>query len=252
LPTASEPSIRFDEVSVRYWMPSYGGESVKEFLIRRLQGPSARRRTFEALHEVSFEVAAGEGFGVIGANGAGKSTLLRVASGILRPSGGRVRIHGRIAPLLDLAPGFHPELTGRENVFLNGTMLGYGRAELAERFDEIVEFAEIGDFLSAPVRTYSTGMTVRLAFAIATCRRPDVLVVDEVIAVGDVGFRMKCERRLAEFRRQGTTLVLVSHAIDEVARICRRVLWLDHGRIRRIGPAAEVVQEYRSSVSPHP
>lgn len=246
---ASEPPLRLDDVSVRYWMPSYGGHSVKEYLIRRLQRRTARPSTFDALRSVTFAVEAGEVFGVIGGNGAGKSTLLRVVSGILRPSVGRVRIRGRVAPLLDLAPGFHAELTGRENIFLNGTMLGYRRKELDRHFDEIVEFAEVGDFLSAPVRTYSAGMTMRLAFAIATCRRPDVLVVDEVLAVGDAGFRLKCERRFAEFRERGTTTILVSHSLEEVARTCQRALWLDHGRMRAIGAAADVVAEYRSSVS---
>lgn len=242
--TGSEPAIALDEVGVRYWMPSYRGASLKEYVIERVSGRGGGGRRFSALRDVSFRVEPGETFGVIGANGAGKSTLLRVAAGILRPTEGRVRIRGRVAPVLDLSPGFHPELSGRENVFLNGAMLGYRRSELLESAAEIAAFADIGEFLSAPLRTYSAGMAVRLAFAIATCRRPDVLVVDEVLAVGDAGFRAKCDRRLREFRDSGTTLLVVSHALSEVARSCERALWLDRGEVRALGPAAEVVAEY--------
>jgi ABC-2 type transport system ATP-binding protein len=240
----SDSAIVLDGVGVRYWMPSYRGTSLKEYVIERLSGRGGGGRRFAALREVSLRVEPGESFGVIGANGAGKSTLLRVAAGILRPTEGRVRIRGRVAPVLDLSPGFHPELSGRENVFLNGAMLGYRRGELVERAAEIAAFADIGEFLSAPLRTYSAGMAVRLAFAIATCRRPDVLVVDEVLAVGDAAFRAKCDRRLREFLENGTTLLFVSHALPEVARSCDRALWLDRGEVRSIGPAAEVVGEY--------
>jgi ABC-type polysaccharide/polyol phosphate transport system ATPase subunit len=232
--TGSEPAIALDAVGVRYWMPSYRGASLKEYVIERVSGRGGGGRRFAALRGVDLRVEPGEAFGVIGANGAGKSTLLRVAAGILRPTEGRVRIRGRVAPVLDLSPGFHAELSGRENVFLNGAMLGYRRAELVERAEEIAAFADIGEFLSAPLRTYSAGMAVRLAFAI--CRRPDVLVVDEVLAVGDAAFRGKCDRRLREFRDSGTTLLLVSHALAEVARSCDRALWLDHGEVRAIAP----------------
>jgi ABC-type polysaccharide/polyol phosphate transport system ATPase subunit len=182
--------------------------------------------------------------GVVGRNGSGKSTLLKVIARVLRPTSGRVWVKGRVAPLLELGGGFHPELTGRENVYLNGTLLGRTRREIAERFDWIVDFAELWDFIDAPLRTYSTGMVARLGFAVATAWEPEVLLVDEVLAVGDQGFQKKCQARLAEFRRAGATILLVSHSPELVRGLCGRALWLDGGRVRALGPTDRVTESY--------
>ncbi len=202
-----------------------------------------------ALTEVSFEVAAGESVGVVGANGSGKSTLLKLLAGIVRPTSGRVDVLGRLAALLELGAGFHPEISGRENVEINGLLLGMSRREIAARFEEIVRFAGIEEFLDAPVKTYSSGMAVRLGFAIAAHSDPDVLLVDEVLAVGDEAFAHRCLEKFSEFERAGKTLVFVSHDLALVSARCRRAIWLDRGRIASDGPAAETVARYRESVA---
>jgi lipopolysaccharide transport system ATP-binding protein len=201
-------------------------------------------REFWALRDVSFELRRGETLGVIGRNGSGKSTLLQLLSGVLQPTVGQLSIRGRVAALLELGSGFNPEFTGRENVFLNGAILGIGRAEMQERFDEIAAFADIGDFMDQPVKLYSSGMFVRLAFAVSTSVDADVLVIDEALAVGDVFFRQKCYRRLERLREQGVAIVLVSHAMTDVEQFCDRALLLVHGRTAFLGPSAEAVKEY--------
>ncbi len=242
-PAEERAVILVENVSVKYRVPHERINTLKEYAIRTLQ-----RRVFYteffALSEVSLDVRASEVFGVIGRNGAGKSTLLRVISQVMRPTSGRVWRQGRVAPLLELGAGFHQELTGRENIFLNGALLGHSRAEMNGCFDEIAEFAELGDFLDTPLRNYSSGMTARLGFAVATAIRPDVLIVDEVLSVGDERFREKCKARIGEFRATGATILLVSHDAELVETICNRAVWLDKGRVRAIGPAAEVVARY--------
>jgi ABC-type polysaccharide/polyol phosphate transport system ATPase subunit len=243
---AAEAAISVDNLAVRFRVPHERYVSLKEFAIRWAQG----RLTyvdFWALREVSLDIAWGEIFGIVGPNGAGKTTLLKVMAGVLHPSRGRVVVRGERAPLLELGAGFHPELTGRENVYLYGTLLGNARRELDARFKSIVDFAELWEFIDAPLRTYSTGMTSRLAFAVATSRLAPVLLVDEVLAVGDVRFQERCRVRMDEFRRQGACIVFVSHDPSLVADLCQRAMWLEAGRVRAYGAARQVVAEYAAA-----
>jgi homopolymeric O-antigen transport system ATP-binding protein len=242
------PVIALEAVSVRYRVPHEGVGSLKEYAIRRL----TRRlvmQDFWALREVSLSVESGEVFGIVGKNGAGKSTLLRVLARVLRPTTGRVRVMGQVAPLLEVGAGFHPELTGRENVYLNSTLLGHSSREVRQRFSSIVEFAELEQFIDAPLRTYSSGMWARLGFAVATAWEPDILLMDEVLSVGDEAFRQKCQGRIQTFRQRGATVLLVAHSLDVVKEICQRAIWLDHGQVRASGPAPEVAERYRSGTT---
>jgi ABC-type polysaccharide/polyol phosphate transport system ATPase subunit/SAM-dependent methyltransferase len=241
--------VRLTDVSVEYRAPRERIRSFKEYAIRSLQG-RIEHEEFKALREVSLEIREGEVFGIIGHNGAGKSTLLKVVSRVMRPTRGRVWVKGRIAPLLELGAGFHPELSGRENVFLNGTLLGYTRAEMGSLFDGIVDFAELWDFIDAPLRTYSTGMAVRLGFAVATATRPDILIVDEVLAVGDEQFQEKCTARMNGFRTSGTTILLVTHDSGLVLKICDRAAWIDHGQVRAVGDPQTIVDQYHKAYNP--
>jgi lipopolysaccharide transport system ATP-binding protein len=200
-----------------------------------------------ALRDVTFSVARGEAFGIIGANGSGKSTLLRIVAGILRPTSGSVEVHGRLSALLELGSGFSPEFTGRDNVYLNGSLLGLSRDEITARFAAIERFAEIGDFISQPVRTYSTGMVLRLAFAVAAHVDPEILIVDEALAVGDIAFRQRCMRKIHELRAHGTTILFVSHEAGDVKALCERCLWLHKGVPRELGEADDVVAAYLSA-----
>ena len=243
-----EPAIQLENVSVLYRLPRERIPSFKEFAIRWLRR-QVRYSEFWALKNVGLEVKQGEVFGLIGPNGAGKSTLLKVVARVLRPTSGRVRVRGRVAPLLELGAGFDSELTGRENVFLNGAILGFSRRDIADRFDSIVEFAGVRDFIDMPLRTYSSGMAVRLGFAVATDVRPEVLIVDEVLAVGDAEFQKKSAARIEAFRESGTTILIVSHSMGGVLSLCTRVGWIEHGLVRSIGPAREVVAEYQKQVA---
>ena len=242
--SGTEPAIALTGVSVRYRVASESIRSLKEYAIRRLQGRMDHGELL-ALREVSLAIKPGERVGIIGPNGAGKSTLFRVIARVRRPNEGRVVVRGRVAPLLELGLGFHGELTGRENVILHGTLLGRSRAEMKQRMDRIAEFAELEAFLDTPIRKYSTGMVTRLAFAAATDVDPDVLLVDEALAVGDERFRAKCHARMAGFRDRGKTFLLVSHLLDEVRETCTRAIWISEGRIERDGPAVEVCDAYR-------
>jgi ABC-type polysaccharide/polyol phosphate transport system ATPase subunit len=216
---------------------------IKEYTVRWLQ----RRLIYEefwALQDINFEVQRGEVFGVIGRNGAGKSTMLKVMARVLHPTRGRIVMRGKIAPLLELGAGFHPELTGRENIYLNSSLLGHTRKQVDGLFASIVDFAEIGDFIDAPLRTFSTGMVARLGFSVATCMRPDVLLVDEVLSVGDSRFQDKCLERMNAYQKQGTTIVIVSHSMETIRNFCSRALLLDHGRATALGDVVEVIQHY--------
>ena len=204
--------------------------------------------TFTAIRDVSFTVPAGCTLGVIGRNGSGKSTMLKLVAGITKPTHGSVRVNGRISALIELGAGFHPEISGRENVFINGIMLGLSKREVARRFDEIVDFAELKDFIDAPVKTYSSGMYMRLGFAVAIHVDPDVLLVDEVLAVGDEGFTHKCLDKFAEFKRRGKTILLVTHALPMVERFCDEALWLDHGEKKGLGDPKRIVGAYITDV----
>lgn len=202
-----------------------------------------------ALRDVSFTIDRGEAFGIIGRNGSGKSTLLKLISGILKPSSGRVTVNGRVAALIELGAGFHPEITGRENIYINGIMLGLSRREIEQRFERIVEFSGIGEFLDQPVKTYSSGMYVRLGFAVAVHVDPDVLIIDEVLSVGDEEFSARCVAKIQEMKYRGVTLIFVTHQLDQVRALCDRALWLDHGQLEAIGEPMRVVDAYLQEVS---
>jgi len=208
--------------------------------------PSPREK-FYALRDVSFAVDHGDSLAVIGGNGAGKSTMLNIATGLCCPSEGEVTIDGRIAALLQLGSGFHPDLTGAENLVINASLLGLSRAEVRRRFDEIVEFAGIGEFIDEPLRTYSTGMTMRLAFSVAVNVNPDILIIDEVLGVGDESFFAKCLDRVLQFRRDGKTILCVSHALPTLEMLCNQAIWLDHGRLIMAGPTKRIVTAYREA-----
>jgi lipopolysaccharide transport system ATP-binding protein len=221
-------------------------------LLRRDGDGVARKEDFWALRDVAFEVQPGERLGIIGRNGAGKTTLLKVLSRITEPTCGRVRLRGRVSSLLEVGTGFHPELTGRENIFLNGAILGMTRAEIRQKFDEIVAFAEVERFLDTPVKRYSSGMYVRLAFSVAAHLDPEILLVDEVLAVGDAAFQKKCLGRMGEVARGGRTILFVSHQMSQIRRLCDTSIWLDQGRIRASGPSADVVGAYEAAMrTPH-
>src|ERR1700676_5497691 len=213
-------------------------------ILRDLQ-PS---ETFPALTDVSFAVPRGSTYGVIGRNGSGKSTALKLVAGITKPTSGAVRVTGRISALIELGAGFHPEISGRENVYINGIMLGLTKRQIQNRFDDIVDFAELREFIDAPVKTYSSGMYMRLGFAVAIHVDPDVLLVDEVLAVGDEGFTHKCLDQFAEFRRRGKTILLVTHSLGLVERFCDEALWLDSGRVRAHGDPRRVIDAYLAAV----
>jgi ABC-2 type transport system ATP-binding protein len=241
--TNPEEAVHLEAVSVRYRVPSERVGTFKEYFIRRLKG-KVQMRTFWALQDVALNVYRGEVFGLVGVNGAGKSTLLKVVARVLRPTKGRVIVRGRVAPLLELGAGFHQELTGRENIFLNGALLGFSHREMQEKYDQIVEFAELGEFINAPIRTYSSGMYARLGFSVATASQPDVLLVDEILSVGDEAFQMKCAARIDTFRQQGTAILLVSHNMVTIEAMCQRAAWLDHGTLKAIGEPVHVIQAY--------
>jgi ABC-2 type transport system ATP-binding protein/lipopolysaccharide transport system ATP-binding protein len=204
-------------------------------------------RDFWALHEVNLNIFAGEMFGLIGPNGAGKSTLLKLVARVMRPTKGRVIVKGRVAPLIEFGAGFHPDLTGRENIFLNGALLGFTNEEMQEKFDRIVDFAELWDFIDVPLRNYSSGMSARLGFAVATDVEPDILIVDEILSVGDESFQRKSFERMTKFRDMGATIILVSHIMETITTLCHRAAWIDQGHIQLIGEVDEVVESYRGS-----
>jgi ABC-type polysaccharide/polyol phosphate transport system ATPase subunit len=244
------PAIEFREVSLRYRLLAERGiVTLKEWVIRRLTTRMSYQE-LAALSSVSFSILPGRTLGIIGHNGAGKSTLLRIAGGILAPTEGEAIIRGRIAPIIELGLGFEGELSGRENIFFNGALLGRSRLEMQQRFDEIVDFSELGEFIEQPIRTYSTGMVARLAFAIATTVDAQVLLLDEVMSVGDEHFRRKCQARIDSFRRAGVTIVVVSHDLGVVESLCDDALWLEHGYVREAGLAPDVVAAYRASMDP--
>lgn len=242
------PIIQLENVSVRYRLPSERIGTLKEYTIRFLQR-RLRHRDFWAVHDLSLNVNRGEVFGIVGDNGAGKSTLLKVISKVLRPTTGRVRIYGKIAPLLELGAGFHPELSGRENIFLNGALLGYSHEQMSNVFDEVVDFSELSQFIDAPIRTYSSGMYARLGFAVATAHQPEILIVDEILSVGDEAFQRKCTDRISGFRENGATVLMVSHNLDLIAGMCDRAAWLDHGKLITIGEANDVIANYRGEAN---
>ncbi|MET0554927.1 MAG: ABC transporter ATP-binding protein [Vicinamibacteria bacterium] len=244
--TTNRPVIDLDGVTLCYRLAKQRIPSFKEYALHWVRGALTYEQLW-ALKGVTLTVGRGEALGIIGRNGAGKSTLLKVVSNVLAPTGGKVAVAGRVAPILELGTGFDFELTGRENVFLNGLLLGHPKREIEERYDGIVEFSGLGDFIRSPVRNYSSGMLARLAFSVLTAWTPDVLVLDEFLAVGDVHFLRKCEDRLAQFKASGTTVLLVSHSPESILENTRRCVWLDEGRVKLDGPTAEVLAAYTAS-----
>lgn len=240
----TEPAVVVDHVSKRFRLYRERNQSLKSALMR---GRKSVSEDFWAVTDVSFEVPEGETFGLIGRNGSGKSTLLKTLARILYPDEGRIMTRGRVASLLEVGSGFHPELSGRENVFLNGSILGLSRKEVAARFDEIVDFSGVGKFIDQPVKNYSSGMYVRLGFAVAINVKPDILIVDEVLAVGDGEFKARSKEKFRELTQEGRTVILVSHSLGQVASMCHQVAWLEKGRLRQLGAAEEVTRAYEAS-----
>jgi homopolymeric O-antigen transport system ATP-binding protein len=240
-----DPAIAVRNVSVRYLLPGERLHSIKEFTLRSLMKRTEYRELW-ALKDVSFDVGAGETFGIVGRNGAGKSSLLKVIARVMKPAHGEAIVAGRVIPLIELGTGFDMELTARENVSLNGSIFGFSRKQMAERLDRIVDFAELRPFIEAPLRTFSAGMVARLAFAIATHLDPDILILDEILGVGDSGFQRKCHARIEEFRRQGVAILMVSHNVADVRAMCDRVIWLERGRTKQLGDTDHVTRDYEN------
>lgn len=238
--------ISVNDVWIRFNMASERIDNFKEYMIKLLKRQLLFKE-FLALKGITFDVKAGESWGFVGTNGSGKSTLLKTICGILKPYKGNVQINGTISPLIELGAGFDGNMTARENVFLNGAVLGYSEKFIKEKFDEIIDFAELRDFLDVPIKNFSSGMSARLGFAIATTVKPDILICDEVLAVGDFKFQEKCEQRMNELLSGGTTLLFVSHSIDQVKRMCKNAIWIDHGEMKMIGTAEEVCNAYSNS-----
>ncbi len=239
--------IDVDNVTVRFNMASEKVDNLKEYFVKMLKH-QLMFQEFLALKDVSFKIRPGEAWGLVGTNGAGKSTMLKLISGILTPHKGSVQVNGTIAPLIELGAGFDMELTARENIYLNGTLLGHSRRFMDEHFDEIVEFAELWDFLDVPIKNYSSGMQARIGFSIATMVRPDILIVDEVLSVGDFKFREKCNARMEEMLSSGTTLLLVSHSMEDILKLCDHAAWLDKGVLKMSGDVQAVTEAYVKGV----
>lgn len=236
-------AVDVKNVTIRFNLANQKVDNLKEYVIRLVK-KELLFQEFLAVKNVSFQVKQGEAWGIVGTNGSGKSTLLKAVSGILKPYSGSIRVNGSIAPLIELGAGFDQNLTARENIYLNGCVLGHTDNYMREHFDEIVEFAEIQDFLDSPIKNYSSGMKARLGFAVATMVQPEILIVDEILSVGDYAFRKKCEQRMNEMLSGGTTLLYVSHSLNEVKRLCSHAIWLEKGSTHMLGSAQEVCDAY--------
>ena len=242
----SEIMVEVSNVSVRFHLSRERIDSIKEYIIKKIK-KQIEYDEFMALQNVSLTVEKGESVALIGLNGCGKSTLLKTVAGVLKPYTGSVKVYGTVAPLIELGAGFDHDLTARENIFLNGAILGYDRKSMEAHYEDIVEFSELRDFMDVPVKNYSSGMVSRLAFAIATIGTPDILIVDEVLSVGDFRFQQKCEQRIHNMKEKGTTILFVSHSIDQVKSICNKIVWLEKGRVKRFGDVESICEEYRNS-----
>lgn len=242
----SETVIQVRDVSMHFNLMEEKVDSIKEYIVKLLKG-KLLYNDFIALNHVSFDVQKGDILGFIGFNGAGKSTLLKILAGVLTPTTGSVTVKGTIAPLIEVGAGFDPELTARENIYLNGAILGYSKAFIEQKFDSIIEFAELKDFVNVPVKNFSSGMYARLGFSIATAVQPDILIVDEVLSVGDFRFQQKCEERIRKMIEDGVTILLVSHDINMIERLCNKVLWLNHGEMKAFGKAIEICDKYKEN-----
>lgn len=237
--------IELKHVSMKFDLGIEKGFSLKEAFIRFFQFKKRKKKEyFYALSDINFKVKKGEVIGLIGSNGAGKSTLLKVVSGVMKPSKGKVIVNGVISPMIELGAGFDYELTARENIYLNGAVLGYSKKFIESKFDDIVEFSELKDFLDVPVKNFSSGMTAKLAFSIATVVDPEILIVDEILSVGDIKFQEKSKTKMMELIKGGTTVLYVSHSLESIKDLCTKVIWLEHGKIIKIGNAKEICDEY--------
>jgi ABC-2 type transport system ATP-binding protein len=240
-----EDMVVVTHVSMHFNLSSEIVDNVKDYFIKLVQR-KLFYQDFIAVDDISFNVKKGEVFGIVGTNGSGKSTMLKMISGVLKPTTGTIDVRGNISPLIELGAGFDPELTARENVYLNGAILGYNKKFLDDHFDQIVEFAELHDFMDVPIKNYSSGMVARIGFAIATVVKPDILIVDEILSVGDFLFQEKCENRINELMDGGTTVIIVSHSIEQIERLCDRALWIEKSKQRMVGSVNEVCEMYRA------
>ena len=238
-----ENVVEVRNVSMHFNLMEERVDSIKEYILKLLKG-KLLYNDFIALQNISFDIQKGDILGLVGFNGAGKSTLLKILAGVLQPTTGIVKVKGKIAPLIEVGAGFDPELTARENVYLNGAILGYSRKFLESKFDEIIDFAELKDFVDVPVKNFSSGMYARLGFAIATMVKPEILIVDEVLSVGDFRFQEKCEKRIQTMIRDGVTIILVSHDINLIRRLCNKAIWLEHGIIKDAGDSEDICKQY--------
>ena len=238
-------AVEVKNVTMEFNMSKEKVDSIKEYFIKLVKR-ELHFEQFLALKDVSVTIEQGDVFGIVGLNGSGKSPLLKVISGILKPTKGTVKTVGTISPMIELGAGFDMDLTARENIFLNGSVLGYSKQMMEEKFDEILEFSELQSFVDVAVKNYSSGMVARLAFAIATITKPDILIVDEILAVGDFLFQQKCEKRIREMMDRGTTVIIVSHTIEQIERLCKHVLWLEHGNMKMLGDTKTVCDAYKA------
>ena len=243
---ANQEIVSVDHVSMRFSLASERVDSFKEYVIKTVKRQLSYDE-FWALKDVSFSINRGDALGLIGLNGSGKSTMLKVIAGVLKPTKGSVKVNGTVAPLIELGAGFDMDLTAEENVFLNGALLGYARQEMEAHYDDIVKFSELHDFMNTPVKNFSSGMVSRLGFSIATIGTPDILIVDEVLAVGDFHFQEKCQNRIKEMLEKGTTLLFVSHSIQQVESLCNKIVWLEKGNLKMFGEAKGIAEIYSAS-----
>ncbi len=240
----SDTIIKLENVSMSFNMSTDKITSLKEYIIKLIKREIFYKE-FKALEDVNLEIKKGDILGIVGFNGAGKSTMLKIVSGILKPSKGNVSINGSIAPLIELGAGFDPDLSGRENIYLNGAVLGISKKDMNKKIDEIIEFSELQEFIDTPVKNYSSGMYARLGFSIATCVEPEILIVDEILSVGDYKFQEKSKQRIEDMMNKGTTIILVSHSIEDVERLCNKVLWLEKGKVKAFG-GLEIIKQYQN------
>jgi lipopolysaccharide transport system ATP-binding protein len=244
-----EPAVVFDNVSKNFPLYHHLTGGIKNFLFNLPEAlNSMRNNKFEALKNICFKVHRGETLGIIGRNGAGKSTILGLMAGVLKPSAGKIVVKGQVAPLLELGSGFHPELTGRENIMLNGVLLGLTRAEVVRKMAEIMEFSELGEFIDQPIRVYSSGMLARLGFSVVAHLDPDISLIDEILAVGDLNFQKKCLDKMISFKKSGVTIIFVSHSMPDIIKICDRVVWIDDHTVRSVGEPKEVAERYVKAI----
>ncbi|NFF80811.1 ABC transporter ATP-binding protein [Clostridium botulinum] len=244
----SEYAIKVENVSIKFDLGTEKIDNLKEYFIKMVN-KSYRVDEFYAVKDVSFNIKKGDSFAILGSNGSGKSTMLKMISGIYKPTEGNISVEGSIAPMIELGAGFDDQLTARENVFLNGAVLGYSRKFMDENFNSIIDFAEIWDFVDVPIKNYSSGMKARLGFAVATLVKPDILIVDEILSVGDANFRKKCEQKMFEMKKEGVTLVLVSHSMDQVLKVCNTAAWLNKGKLMCVGDVKQICEQYIKTIN---